>query len=78
MSSAALARSATGQRLTSSTTLITGPRRAGEVDGPEELHVVVIDNGRTNLLRGRYKEMLACIRCGAGQDLAGASLCAAA
>ena len=60
-----LARSATGQRLTSSTTLITGPRRAGEVDGPEELHVVVIDNGRTNLLRGRYKEMLACIRCGA-------------
>ena len=60
-----LARSATGQRLTSSTTLITGPRRAGELDGPEELHVVVIDNGRTNLLRGRYREMLACIRCGA-------------
>ena len=60
-----LARSATGQRLSSYTTLITGPRRAGELDGPEELHVVVIDNGRTNLLRGRYKEMLACIRCGA-------------
>ncbi len=60
-----LARSATGQKLTSYTTLITGPRREGEVDGPEELHIVVIDNGRTNLLRGRYREMLACIRCGA-------------
>jgi L-lactate dehydrogenase complex protein LldF len=60
-----LARSATGQKLTTYTTLITGPRREGEEDGPEELHVVIIDNGRTNLRRGRYKEMLACIRCGA-------------
>ncbi len=60
-----LARSGTGQRLTVYTTLLTGPRRAGEVDGPEELHVVILDNGRSNLLRGRYREMLACIRCGA-------------
>jgi L-lactate dehydrogenase complex protein LldF len=60
-----LARSGTGQKLTVYTTLITGPRRAGEEDGPEELHVVILDNGRTNLLRGRYREMLACIRCGA-------------
>lgn len=60
-----LARSATGQKLSSYTTLITGPRREGETDGPEEFHVVIIDNGRTNLLHGRYKEMLACIRCGA-------------
>jgi L-lactate dehydrogenase complex protein LldF len=60
-----LARSATGQKLSTYTTLITGPRREGEQDGPEELHVVIIDNGRTNLRRGRYKEMLACIRCGA-------------
>ena len=60
-----LARSGTGQRLTVYTTLLTGPRRAGETDGPEEQHVVILDNGRTNLLRGRYKEMLACIRCGA-------------
>ena len=60
-----LARSGTGQRLTTYTTLITGPRRNGEQDGPEELHVVIIDNGRTNLRRGRYREMLACIRCGA-------------
>ncbi len=60
-----LARSATGQRLTSYTTLITGPRRPRESDGPEELHVVILDNGRSRLLGGRYQEMLNCIRCGA-------------
>jgi L-lactate dehydrogenase complex protein LldF len=60
-----LARSGTGQRLTTYTTLITGPRREGERDGPNELHVVVLDNGRSRLRHGRYKEMLACIRCGA-------------
>jgi L-lactate dehydrogenase complex protein LldF len=60
-----LARSSTGQKLTSYTTLITGPRRAGEQDGPEELHVVILDNGRSDLVGGRYREMLACIRCGA-------------
>jgi L-lactate dehydrogenase complex protein LldF len=61
---ALLARSATGQKLTVNTTLVTGPRRAGETDGPEELHVVVLDNGRSRLLRGRYRTMLSCIRCG--------------
>jgi L-lactate dehydrogenase complex protein LldF len=60
-----LARSATGQRLSTYTTLITGPRRAGETDGPDELHVVILDNGRSALAGGRYREMLACIRCGA-------------
>jgi L-lactate dehydrogenase complex protein LldF len=60
-----LPRSATGQKLTSYTRIFTGPRRAGEVDGPEELHVVILDNGRSNLRGGRYEEMLACIRCGA-------------
>jgi L-lactate dehydrogenase complex protein LldF len=60
-----LPRSATGQKLTSYTRLLTGPRRPGEPDGPEELHVVVLDNGRSNLRGGRYEEMLACIRCGA-------------
>jgi L-lactate dehydrogenase complex protein LldF len=60
-----LARSGTGQRLTTYTTVITGPRREGEQDGPEEVHVVILDNGRSNLLGGRYEEMLACIRCGA-------------
>ncbi|HEX3054793.1 MAG TPA: lactate utilization protein B [Gaiellaceae bacterium] len=60
-----LAPSGTGQTLTSYTRLLTGPRRPGEDDGPEEMHVVIVDNGRTGLRRGRYKEMLACIRCGA-------------
>jgi L-lactate dehydrogenase complex protein LldF len=60
-----LARSGTGQKLTVYTTLVTGPRRPDESDGPKELHVVILDNGRSNLLGGRYREMLACIRCGA-------------
>jgi L-lactate dehydrogenase complex protein LldF len=60
-----LARSGTGQKLSVYTTVLTGPRRADEQDGPDELHVVILDNGRSNLRRGRYKEMLACIRCGA-------------
>ena len=60
-----LGRSGTGQRLTSYTQLVTGPRRAGEEDGPEELHVVFLENGRRNLLGTKYEEMLACIRCGA-------------
>jgi L-lactate dehydrogenase complex protein LldF len=60
-----LPRSATGQKLTSYTRIISGPRREGESDGPEELHVVILDNGRSNLRGGRYEEMLSCIRCGA-------------
>jgi L-lactate dehydrogenase complex protein LldF len=60
-----LARSGTGQTLTTYTRLLTGARRADEADGPEELHVVIVDNGRTRLREGRYREMLACIRCGA-------------
>jgi L-lactate dehydrogenase complex protein LldF len=60
-----LARSATGQKLSVYTTLLTGPRREGEQDGPDELHVVILDNGRTNLVGTKYREMLACIRCGA-------------
>ena len=60
-----LARSGTGQTLTTYTRLLTGPRRAGETDGPEELHVVIVDNGRRRIRDGRYREMLACIRCGA-------------
>jgi len=59
-----LGRSATGQRLSSYTHLVTGPRREGEEDGPEELHVVFLENGRRNLLGTKYEEMLACIRCG--------------
>ncbi len=59
-----LGRSATGQSLTSYTTLITGPRRQGESDGPDELHIVVVDNGRSALQGTAYEEMLHCIRCG--------------
>jgi len=62
---ALLPRSATGQKLTVYVNLITGPRRAGEPDGPEELHVIFLDNGRTNLLGTPYQEALFCIRCGA-------------
>ena len=60
-----LARSATGQRLSVYTNVITGPRRPDDPDGPEELHVVVIDNGRSKILGGPTAEILACIRCGA-------------
>ena len=60
-----LARSATGQRLSVYTNVITGPRRDGDPDGPEETHVVVIDNGRSEILSGPTAEILACIRCGA-------------
>ncbi len=60
-----LARSATGQKLSVYSNLITGARRAGEHDGPEQLHVVLVDNGRSKLLVGECAEMLYCIRCGA-------------
>jgi L-lactate dehydrogenase complex protein LldF len=60
-----LARSATGQQITAYTTFITGARREDELDGPEELHVVLIDNGRSRMLGNDYREMLRCIRCGA-------------
>jgi L-lactate dehydrogenase complex protein LldF len=60
-----LARSATGQRQASYINVITGPRKTEDPDGPEELHVVVIDNGRSDMLAGPTAEILACIRCGA-------------
>jgi L-lactate dehydrogenase complex protein LldF len=60
-----LARAATGQRLSVYTNVITGPRRPDDPDGPEELHVVVVDNGRSKILGGPTAEILACIRCGA-------------
>ncbi len=60
-----LARSATGQKLTTYTTLIRGPRRQGDSCGPEELHVVLLDNGRSGILAGDDAEILGCIRCGA-------------
>ena len=60
-----LARSATGQDMSVYTTFSTGPRRETDVDGPEEYHVVLLDNGRTNMLGTEFQEMLRCIRCGA-------------
>ncbi len=60
-----LARSATGQDMSVYTTLSTGPRRPGDVDGPEEYHVVLVDNGRSNMLGTQFQDMLRCIRCGA-------------
>jgi L-lactate dehydrogenase complex protein LldF len=60
-----LARSATGQDMSVYTTLSTGPRRPGDVDGPEEYHVILIDNGRSAMLGGDFEDMLRCIRCGA-------------
>jgi L-lactate dehydrogenase complex protein LldF len=60
-----LARSSTAQPLTIYTTLISGPRQADDPDGPQELHVVLLDNGRSNLLGGEFEEVLRCIRCGA-------------
>ncbi len=60
-----LARSATGQDMSVYMTLSTGPRRADDLDGPGEYHVVLIDNGRSNMLGSEFEEMLRCIRCGA-------------
>jgi L-lactate dehydrogenase complex protein LldF len=60
-----LARSATGQEMSVYTTFSTGPRRAGDADGPENYHVVLLDNGRSSMLGTSFEEMLRCIRCGA-------------
>ncbi len=60
-----LTRTATGQPLTSYVSLIAGPRKPGEVDGPEESHVVLLDNSRTSLVGSRYESVLRCVRCGA-------------
>lgn len=60
-----LARAATGQKLSVYTSVITGARRPGELDGPEEFHLVILDNGRSRILEGPLRESLFCIRCGA-------------
>ena len=64
-----LGRSATGQNLTVYSNIITGPRpttgEATEADGPDELHVVLLDNGRSQVLGSELAEILYCIRCGA-------------
>ena len=60
-----LVRSATGADLTQYTTFHTGPKRAGDRDGPEEFHIVLVDNGRSRMLATGLRDMLRCIRCGA-------------
>jgi L-lactate dehydrogenase complex protein LldF len=60
-----LARSATGQDISNYVTLSTGPRRAEDPDGPEAYHVVILDNGRAELLGTEFRDVLRCIRCGA-------------
>jgi len=60
-----LTRSAVGQKLTSYITLLTGARQALEVDGPEEFHLVIVDNGRSSILGSEFESILQCIRCAA-------------
>jgi len=60
-----LARAATGQSLSIYTSILTGPRKPGEKDGPEEFHLVLLDNGRSRVLATPFRESLQCIRCGA-------------
>ncbi|AHJ65177.1 LutB/LldF family L-lactate oxidation iron-sulfur protein [Granulibacter bethesdensis] len=60
-----LGRSATGQDLTAYTSFSTGARRPGDLDGPEEYHVVLLDNGRGAMVGTEFQDMLRCIRCAA-------------
>jgi L-lactate dehydrogenase complex protein LldF len=60
-----LARSATGQDFSTYTTFATGPRRAGDRDGPSQYHVILLDNGRSSMLGTGFQDMLRCIRCAA-------------
>lgn len=60
-----LARSATGQPLSVYTSVVTGPARPDDADGPQEVHIILLDNGRSRLLNTPYEEALQCIRCGA-------------
>jgi len=60
-----LVRSATGQSQTCYTSFYSGPRRDGDIDGPLEAHYVLLDNRRSEILTGNYREILDCIRCGA-------------
>jgi L-lactate dehydrogenase complex protein LldF len=60
-----LARSSTGQKLSVYTNFVTGPRGEDELDGAEEMHLILLDNGRSKLLGTEFEEALYCIRCGA-------------
>lgn len=60
-----LARSATGQEMSSYTTFSTGAKRTDDQDGPEEFHVILLDNGRSKVLGSDFQDILRCIKCGA-------------
>ncbi len=60
-----LPRSATGQEIENYFSILTGPKRGGDGDGPEHMYVILVDNGRTRLLGGELRDMMRCIRCGA-------------
>jgi len=60
-----LPRSATGQSITNYVSVLTGPRRASDIEGPMAMHVILLDNGRSDLLKDEFRTMLRCIRCGA-------------
>ncbi len=64
-----LIRSSVGAKISNYFSLITGPSKPGEADGPEEMHIIIIDNGRTNILGGEFQDMLRCIRCGACMNI---------
>ncbi len=60
-----LPRSATGQSITNYVSVLTGNKNADDHDGPEHFHIILLDNGRSNIIGGDMQEMLRCIRCGA-------------
>jgi len=63
-----LTRAGTGQRISTYVSAITGPRRETDEDGPDELHVVLVDNGRSRILGTKYEPVLKCVRCGSCAD----------
>lgn len=64
-----LAPSATGQQISTYTHFISGPRGETEFDGPRDIHIVLLDNGRTEAIASKYRPILRCIRCGACQNV---------
>ncbi|MBK8137348.1 MAG: lactate utilization protein [Chloroflexi bacterium] len=63
-----LPRSGTGQLMPVYTSMIHGPRKSDDSDGPEHVYVILVDNGRSKIYATKYAEVLSCIRCGACQN----------
>jgi L-lactate dehydrogenase complex protein LldF len=60
-----LPRSASGQTISSYVSILTGTKRPGDAEGPERMHILLLDCGRSAILEGKYREVLQCVRCGA-------------